>query len=576
MGVLRTGTETEPPSGEAVGPGSTPSSWPASRRRWIEVAAFALAAAALFAVYLRLSRTVPENSDEANVLLAAKDLLHGNVLLHGWYLTDVSFYTTEVPQYALLELLFGLHPDTAHIAAAMTYTLAVVLAVLVARGGFTSRAAVVRLLIAAGILLAPQLGPGVTALILTIGHIGTAVPVLLIFLLLDRAPESSFFSRGDPSPRTPLGKDPSPRTPLGRVPVLTGLALAWVLVADQIVLIVAVAPLAGVCALRLLEAAVRERSLSRAFATRRYELSLIVAAAAAAGLAWVAERVLRALGGYVVAPVPFTFTLHGFPGSLHSLWAVPQIFGADYRGLSGGPYYTALLHWVSLALVALALLLLARRFFSGAALVDQVLGVAIVMNIALFILTTAGSEGPHEVADVAPFGAALAARMLTAPRPAGARAPGRLARRARAVAYGAGVVVLAGYLGGLAHDVVQPESPAAFSRVAAWLQAHHLTYGLGGYWESSIVTVQTDEQVRVRALLKATLGPDLWLAKPAWYDPTAQQANFVVLSSTPGFKNNWEPRALVAKVFGRPAHVYNFGPYTVMVWDKNILSDLPR
>jgi hypothetical protein len=476
----------------------------------------------------------------------------------------VSFYTTEVPQYALLELLFGLHPDTAHIAAAMTYTLAVVLAVLVARGGFTSRAAVVRLLIAAGILLAPQLGPGVTALILTIGHIGTAVPVLLIFLLLDRAQSSV---RGDPSPRTPLGR---------YVPVVTGLALAWVLVADQIVLIVAVAPLAGVCALRVLEAAVRERSLSRAFATRRYELSLIVAAVAGAGLAWLAERVMRALGGYVVARVPFTFTLHGFPGSLHSLWAVPQIFGADYRGLTGGPYYTALLHMVSLALVVLALILLARRFFSGAALVDQVLGVAIVLNIALFVLTTAGSEGPHEVADVAPFGAALAARMLTAPRRAGAGAPGRLARPARAVAYGAGVVVLAGYLGGLAHDVVQPESPAAFSRVAAWLQAHHLTYGLGGYWESSIVTVQTGEQVRVRALLKATLGPDLWLAEPAWYDPTAQQANFVVLSSTPGFKNNWEPRALVAKVFGRPAHVYNFGPYTVMVWDKNILSDLPR
>ena len=552
MGVLRAGTETGPPSDEAVGPGSTRSPWPASRRRWIEVAAFALAAAALFVVYLRLSRTVPENSDEANVLLVASDLLHGNLLLHGWYLTDVSFYTTEVPQYALLEIFFGVHPDTAHIAAAMSYTLVVVLAVLLARGGFTSRAAVIRLLIAAGIILAPQLGPGVTALILTIGHIGTAVPVLLIWLLLDRAPQRWW------------------------VPVLTGLGLAWVLVADQLVLIVGIVPLAVVCALRVLEAAVRERSLSRAFAARRYELSLIVAAGAAAGLAWVAERVLRALGGYVVAPVPFTFTLHDFPASLHSLWAVPQIFGADYRGLAGGPYYTALLHMVSLALVGLALLLLARRFFSGAALVDQVLGVAIVLNIALFVLTSAGSEGPHEIAVVAPFGAALAARMLAGPRAAGARAPGLLARRARVVAYGAGLVVLAGYLGGLAHDVVQPASPPAFARVASWLQAHHLRYGLGGYWESGIVTVQADGQVKVRALLKATLEPDLWLAKPAWYDPTAQQANFVVLSSTPGFKNNWEPRALISKYFGRPAHVYNFGPYTVMVWDRNILSDVPR
>ena len=551
MGLVRAGTETEPPSDEATGP-DRPSPWYVRRRRRVEVAAFAVAAVALFAVYLRLSRTVPENSDQANILLVASDMLHGNLLLHGWYLTDVSFYTTELPQYALLEIFFGVHANTAHIAAAMTYTLVVVLAVLLARGGFTSRTAVIRMAIAAGILLAPQLGVGVTALILTVGHIGTAVPLLLIGLLLDRAPQRWW------------------------VPVLTGLGLAWVLVADQLVLVVAVVPLAVVCALRVAEAAVREHSLSRGVAARTYELTLIAAAGVAAGLAWVAERVLRALGGYVLNPVPFKFTLHHFTANLHSLWAVPQVFGADYRGLAGGPYYTALLHMVSLALVGVALVLLARRFFGGAALVDQVLAVAIMLNIVLFVVTSAGSEGPHEIAVVAPFGAALAARMLVSPQAAGAQASRPLARRARAAAAMAGLVVLLGYLGGLAHDVVQPASPPAFARVASWLQAHHLRYGLGGYWESSIVTVQTDGQVKVRALLKPTLGPDLWLAEPAWYDPAAQQANFVVLSSTPGFTNNWEPRALISKYFGRPAHVYNFGPYTVMVWDRNLLSSLPR
>jgi hypothetical protein len=563
MGLLRAGTKTEtrrPAAVEATGPDAAPSPWYVRRRRWVEVAAFAAAAAVLFAAYLRLSRTVPENSDQANILLVASDMLHGNLLLHGWYLTDVSFYTTELPQYALLEIFFGVHANTAHIAAAMTYTLVVLLAVLLARGGFTSRAAVIRMAIAAGILLAPQLGVGVTALILTVGHIGTAVPVLLIWLLLDRAPVRWW------------------------VPVLTGLGLAWVLVADQLALVVAVVPLAAVCALRVLEAVVRERSLSRGVAARTYELSLIVAAGAAAGLAWLAERVLRALGGYILNPVPFKLTVHDIPANLHSLWAVPQIFGADYRGLAGGPYYTALLHMVSLALVGVALLLLAWRFFAGAALVDQVLGVAIVLNIVLFVVTSAGSEGPHEIAVVAPFGAALAARMLTgwgrqpaaSPQPSSARAAGLLARRARAVACGAGVVVLLGYLGGLAHDVVQPASPPAFARVASWLQAHQLRYGLGGYWESSIVTVETDGQVKVRALLKPTLAPDLWLAKPAWYDPAGQQANFVVLSSTPGFMNNWEPRALISKYFGRPARVYNFGPYTVMVWDRNLLASVPR
>jgi hypothetical protein len=554
MGSLRAGTETEPPADKAAGPGGTRSPRSPRRRRWIELAAFALAAAALFAVYLRLSRTMPENSDQANVLLEASDMLHGNLLLHGWYKADVSFYTTELPQYALLEIIFGLHVNTAHIAAAMTYALAVLLAVLVARGGFTSRAAVARTAIAAGIMLAPQLGIGVSALLLSVGHIGTAVPVLLILLFLDRAPQRRY------------------------VPLLTTLGLAWVLIADQLVLIVGVIPLALVCALRVIDGAVRERSLSRGVRARWYELSLIAAAGVAAGLAWVAERVLRALGGYILSPIPFKFTLHDIPANLHVLWAVPQIFGADYRGLTGTAFVIAVLHMISVALVILAVLLVAWRFFAGTSLVDQVLAVAIVANVALFVLTSAGSEGPHEIAVVAPFGAALAARMLAGqarPQAAGARAGRALARRARAVAYGAGLVVLAGYLGGLAHEVVQPAAPPDNSQLASWLEAHHLRYGLGGYWESSIVTVETGGQVKVRALLKNTMERDLWLAKPSWYDPASQQANFIVLSSAPGYLN-WEPRALIRKYFGRPAREYNFGPYTVLVWDRNLLPSIPR
>ena len=387
---------------------------------------------------------------------------------------------------------------------------------------------------------------------MSVGHIGTAVPVLLIFLLRDRAPRRWY------------------------VPVLTALGLAWALIADELVLVVGVVPLALVCTLRVLEGAVRERSLARGAAARRYELSLIGAAGAAAGLAWAAERVLRALGGYILHPIRFTFASHYSWASLHVLWAVPRIFGADYRGLAGGATNTALLHRVSLALAGLALLLAAWRFFSGIALVEQVLAVAIVLNIVLFVTTGAGSQGPHEIAVVAPFGAALAARMLAGPQASRTRADSVLARRARVVAYGAGLAVLLGYLGGLAHEVVQPAAPPDSSHLASWLQAHHLRYGLGGYWESSIVTVQTGGQVKVRAVLGTnTMGPYLWLAKPSWYDPAGQQANFIVLASTRSYLY-WEPRAVIAKYFGRPAHEYHVGPFTVMVWDRNLLSSIPR
>ncbi len=73
----------------------------ASARRLLAAVAAALAVALLFLAYLHVSRTYPENSDESNDLLMAWDMLHGNVLLHAWYLSDVSFITTDLPQYAL-------------------------------------------------------------------------------------------------------------------------------------------------------------------------------------------------------------------------------------------------------------------------------------------------------------------------------------------------------------------------------------------------------------------------------------------------------------------------------------------
>src|SRR5438105_4462594 len=206
-----------------------------SARGLLTAAAVALAVALLFLAYLRVSRTYPENSDESNDLLMAWDMLHGNVLLHGWYLSDVSFYSTELPQYVTLERFLGLHADTAHVAAAMTYTLVVVLAVLLARGRaaegqMSRREAAPRMLLTAGLMFAPQLGVGVFVLLLSLGHIGTAVPLLLTWLVIDRCPARWF------------------------VPVAVGLLMTWVLIADPLVLLVGVVPLAAVCVMRVVRA----------------------------------------------------------------------------------------------------------------------------------------------------------------------------------------------------------------------------------------------------------------------------------------------------------------------------------
>src|ERR1700722_20183608 len=127
-----------------------------SWRPWAGVTAGA--AVVLMYCYLRIAGTVPVLSDGAANALQAQDMLHGNLLLAGWWVTDVSFLTTELPQYALVIAAAGLRPEVVHICAAITYTLLVLLVAYVARGRATGAEAVVRALVAAGIMLAPELG----------------------------------------------------------------------------------------------------------------------------------------------------------------------------------------------------------------------------------------------------------------------------------------------------------------------------------------------------------------------------------------------------------------------------------
>ena len=520
-----------------------------SARRLLAAAAVVLAVALLFLAYLRVSRTYPENSDESNDLLMAWDMLHGNVLLHGWYLSDVSFITTELPQYALLVWLFGLHTDTAHIAAAMTYTLVVILSVLLARGRVPRREARLRMLLTAGLMFAPQLGVGVFVLLLSLGHIGTAVPLLLTWLVIDRCP------------------------PRRWVPVLVGLLLTWVLIADSLVLLVGVVPLVAVCALRVSRDLARRQdtSVQAVLRARWYELSLAVAAIAAQALASLAGRLLQAYIhplAYQFAPV-HTWARHAWVTGKGLL----VLFGAKPEEPPAAMAF-ALLHLAGVALVAWAVLRVARQFLSWPDMISQILLVAMVLNVVAYVpstLANATDLNAREFAVVLPFGAVLAGRTLAAGLQTSLQAG--LRRRPRPAALLAGAL-LACYTVGLGYAAAQPSVPPMKTRLAQFLAAHHLTSGIGGYWGSSVITVGSDGAVTIRAVDSLPLAPYPWEAKSSWYDPRLNRANFLVTGGKPGFFNHWEPKPAALAALGPPVRTYRTGPYTVYVYDKNLLAEL--
>ena len=368
---------------------------PPRRFHWTWTAAIAAGAVVLFLCYVRLSGTFPVGSDGASNSLEAWDMLHGNWLLHGWLLTDVSFYTTELPEYVLVELARGLNPSVVHIASAITYTLLVILAGLLAKGAARGREGWARALIAAGIMIAPQLGNAVHVLLSQPDHVGTQVPILVIFLVLDRAPRRWY------------------------TPVAIGVLLALVVLADEVAILNAAVPLAVACALRALWAVARRRER---VAAQWFELSLIAAAAAGTAAGELAVRVIHRLGGFALMPVESGLaTRSQLPAHLWlAVQGVLNLFGADVVGSPPGAQTVfAWLHMIGLALAVAGFAVAVRQFFSASpdGLLVAVLVAGIVVSLGSYVSSIIPGTlfDTREIAAVLPFGAVLAGRLLAAP-----------------------------------------------------------------------------------------------------------------------------------------------------------------
>jgi hypothetical protein len=537
--------------------------------RWASLAAFAVAAVVLFIAYLRMSRTYPATSDGADQALQAWDMLHGNWLLHGWTIADVTYYTTEVPQYMIIEMIRGLGPDVVHIAGASTYTLLVLAAGLLARGRATGRDGLIRLLVAVGIMLAPQFGNATHLVLSQPDHLGTQLPLLLVFLLLDRAPRRWY------------------------VPVTAGAVLTWVIIADQVALLDAAAPLALVCGSRVLLAVLRHR---KSLASQWYELSLVAASVLSFAAATLAVRLISALHGYQALPLAAQAApISEIPRHVVlTLEGILNVYGADFFHLSNGSLLgpglgglpmaagiaLAAVHLVGVALAAWGFFRAFRYFYDPGDLVSPVLATAIVINVVAYVLSVVpvGVFDTREILAVLPFGAVLAGRMVPGQL-------GRVPRRLKPALACASAGVLACYLAALGYGAAQPPVPDSEQAIVPWLEAHHLTTGLGTYIEANLMTLDSGGRVAVRAVSWQSDGnvPRSFESNADWFDPRRNFANFIVTNTadtTPNIdrslrRSSMIPgQAIAALHAGPPAHVYHYKTFTIMVWDHNLLDNL--
>ena len=521
-------TAPDPPDpGGPAAPGAAggPDPW---RRQVLTAAGLVVVAAGLFLCYVTISGKVPVTSDGAGNALQAWSMLHGNWLLRGWWLSDVTFYTTELPEYMLVETVRGLTPAVVHVSAALTYTLVLAGAAWLAKGRASGRDGVARMLVAGGIMLAPQVA-GVQVLMLSHDHFGSTVPVLAVLLLLDLAPARWW------------------------VPVLTGIILTGALVADQILVVTAVLPLLVVCGVRAGACVARRQPLR----SRWLELWLAGAAAAAVGLSRAILAIITAGGGFTVRPVraglvPWSRVVMHVKVISQGAALLFGVTTGSHTLLSDG---LGLLHLAGLGLaiwgVGAALWRLPRL-----GLVDQLLLAAVLINLVAYIFLTPGTllYSARDFSAVLPLSAALAGRMAGRSLLSGKLAP-------------VAAAVLAGYVLSLAAAMSAPAAPSRDVRLVHWLLAHHLDYGLGGYGTGNALTL--DARGRVHMVVVAFRGgrcyPVRWEAQASGYDARLHDATFMVQAA---------PGSAIRHVFGAPAHVYLVGGTRVLVWHKNLLTDV--
>ena len=109
--------------------------------------------------------------------------------------------------------------------------------------------------------------------------------------------------------------------------------------------------------------------------------------------------------------------------------------------------------------------------------------------------------------------------------------------------------------------------------LADWLLAHHLTSGLSGYWNANIATLETGGQVHLAPLISGGKYGYLWESKASWFNPDVSRANFIVTTTQPTGGSD-VPLQDVLSWYSKPAEIYQFQQYSILVYDRNVLESV--
>ncbi|HCT79081.1 MAG TPA: hypothetical protein DGT23_21470 [Micromonosporaceae bacterium] len=512
--------------------------------------AIAAGIAAIFLAYLRMSRAMGVNADGASNALQAWDMLHGNILLQGWTVTDVSFYTNELILFMLAELVVDYHAGVVNVVAALTFTLLVVVVAVVGKGRATGREAVFRVALAVAVVGVPVLGLATSVQLTSPDHTGSAIPLLLTWLVVDRAVTRHGRSAGYQR----------------WLPWAVAAMLAWGQIADPLIMYIGAIPLVVASIVRL-----RDGQWRSGF-WRGLDGRLLLAGFGSVIIAQGVQLAIRLAGGFGAHAPPVELAS---PSDLpEHLWIALQALAGNFGGLFAdrhGPVAVSLgaLHLLALLAAVYTLLVVVMRALrrqprhAGDRLAELV-ALGILVNLGAFVVSNLpGDLGTaRQIVAVLPLSAVLIGRVW-GPKLAAARLRARLVAAAL-------MLVLAGELA--VQATASPTRPEG-QDVAQWLDSQNMHYGIGSYWNANNITLITGGRVKVVPIT----GDDKikgyrWESRTDWYDPGLHDARFLVIDR---WHTGMGSEATAIAQFGQSVARHDFSRATVFIYDHNLLVGLP-
>jgi hypothetical protein len=536
---------TEPPAGYQEPPTR------ANRLR--SIAAVVAAVAALTALlYILSAHSYPADSDSATVVLEGQAIAAGHLTLHGWALSVDSFWSVDAVFYAIGILVVGLRSVLLHLIPAFVAALVVMMGIVIAREGRRGAASVAAAVIVVTLLGLPS--PYLTYFFVRGPvHIGTTLWCLVAFFMLRR----------------------------GRTGVEWLVAVAFLaagLLGDLQTVGIGVAPV--LCA-----------GLAAMVRTRRWRAGAPVVGAAAASLV-LAGTVREAgdlIGTFAIGKVQPSATTSEMLVNLRNLLPDGLHMLGIQSSTEGVPPLLEDVRIVGVLLVVSALVYFATRLVIGVVKggtpaepggsiapvegstefwrLDDLLFFGFLGGVVIFVkLSTANIYAFDRYLTSAVICACiLAARMVAA---------WITEHHSARTLWSAAVIALV-CVGAFASadfttnaDLTKSDPNQSVPNLGRFLEAHELRVGLGDYWSSSIVTVDTDGAVTVRPVTSNPAGTIVRYERQSsasWYAGTSFQ--FLVFN-TARPENVDSSRA--EATFGPVLHTYRVGTYRVLVWSHPV------